>query len=139
MVDNGLISRQYQMAALCESSLSHLGLAEGMSEENERKDHLQQALDCSQGALEILQEFGFVQVIECSAEEIYYRHSRTLSAHGRASEAREFFERAYRDMMRKYELIPVDSHYRHTYLENITLHREIRSVYQTILLSGEWP
>jgi tetratricopeptide (TPR) repeat protein len=139
MVDERLISRQYQLAAFCESSAAHLGLAELVGDESGRQHHLEQALESARKALSIVQEFGFVQVIECSLEEIYYRHSRALTANGYASEAREYFERAYREMMRKYELIPVDSQYRRTYLENIALHREIRSVYQSILLSGEWP
>jgi hypothetical protein len=32
-------------------------------------------------------------------------------------------------MMRKYELIPADSIFRQTYLENIALHRDIRVAY----------
>jgi hypothetical protein len=72
------------MAEFCHSSAAHMGLAELVSQEEERQRHLRQALEASQGALAIFQEFGFVQVIECSVEEIYYRHSRALSANGNA-------------------------------------------------------
>ncbi len=139
MVGEKLISRQYQMAAQCEMAAAHLGLADLAEEDGERQSHLGQALEGSRAAADIYGEFRFTQVVECSSEEILFRHSRTLSANGYTQESREYFERAYRDMMRKYELIPVDSPFRRTYLENIALHREIRTMYQSILLSGDWP
>ena len=33
-------------------------------------------------------------------------------------------------MMRKYDLIPADSHFRRTFLDNIALHREILLAFQ---------
>jgi hypothetical protein len=67
--------------------------------------------------------------VECTSEEILYRHSQALSANGLSLEAAEYLERAYNEMMRKHELIPVGSHYRKTYLENIQLHRDIQIAY----------
>jgi len=41
--------------------------------------------------------------------------------------------------MRKYDLIPPESNFRKTYLENITLHREIRSVYLSQQVKAKFP
>jgi hypothetical protein len=60
------------------------------------------------------------------SEEVLYRWGLALAANGRAVEAEEAFQSANTEMMRKYELIPAESPYRQTYLENIALHREIR-------------
>jgi hypothetical protein len=133
MAANNLISRQYHMAAACEASAAHLKLAQYFTgrkrRSTERQMHLKQALESSQSALQSYQQFGFVQVIECTSEEILYRHSLALAANDRAEEAVEFLERAYHEMMRKFELIPVDSPFRKTNLENIELHREIQTAY----------
>jgi len=123
------LTRQYEMAARCESSAAHLGLAEYAADEAERGSHLHQALESSQAALDIYQHFGFVQIIECSSEEILYRHSLALAANGREAEAAEYLQRAYDEMERKHDLIPPDSPFRRTYLENIPLHRDIRAAY----------
>jgi len=117
------------MAAACESAAAHLGLAEYVADEAECQTHLRQALESSQAALDIYQHFGFVQIIECISEEILYRHGLALAANGREAEAAEYLQRAYDEMMRKHDLIPPDSPFRHTYLENIPLHRDIRAAY----------
>jgi predicted ATPase len=129
MVANNLISRQYLMVAACEMSVAHLQLSELVVDVEEQHIHCHQALASSQKALEIYQEFGFTQVIECIYEEILYRHSQALRANGDDTNADDYLEYAYHEMMRKYDLIPPESNFRKTYLENITLHREIRSVY----------
>ena len=133
MAADNLVSQQYHMAAACEASEAHLRLAAQFSRRKklsaERQSHLNQALESSQAALKIYQQFGFVQVVECTSEEILYRHSRALAANDRAEEAGEFLERAYEEMMRKYDLIPDDSPFRKTFLENIELHRDIRVAY----------
>ena len=120
------LTRQYEMAAACESAAAHLGLAEYAADEVERQTHRHQALESSQAALDIYQHFGFVQIIECVSEEILYRHSLVLAANGREAEAAEYLQRAYDEMMRKHDLIPPDSPFRRTYLENIPLHRDIQ-------------
>ena len=68
-------------------------------------------------------------MVECTSEEILYRHSLALAANERSPEAAEFLERAHAEMMRKYEFIPADSPFRKTFLENIELHREIQLAY----------
>jgi tetratricopeptide (TPR) repeat protein len=133
MVTNSLVSRQYHMVAACEASAAHLSIAQlhVRSNENntEHQTHLQLALESSQIALNIYQEFGFVQVVECTSEEILFRHSQALIANDRMHEGVEFLKRAYQEMMRKHDLIPAESPYRNTYLENIQLHRDIQAAY----------
>jgi len=130
MVADNLVSRQYQMAAACESAAAHLGLARCLADEAERELHARQALECSQTALAIYGQFGFTQVVECVYEEILYRHGLALAANGRAAEADEYLARAYQEMMRKHDLIPVGQPfghrpYRNLFLDNIALHHEI--------------
>jgi predicted ATPase/class 3 adenylate cyclase len=129
MVAANLVSRQYQMAAACESAAAHLGLARCLADEAERREQFRLALESSQTALDIYNSFGFTQVIECVGEEILFRHSLALEANGRQAEAAEYLKAAYEEMMRKYDLIPAGSRFRQTYLENIALHREIRGRY----------
>ncbi len=126
LVADAPLTRQYEMAAACESAVAHLGLAEQAVDEEERQTHLLQALESSQLALQIYQRFGFVQIIECVSQEILYRHSLALGAVGREVEAAEFLQQAYDEMMRKHDLIPADSPFRRTFLENIPLHCAIR-------------
>ena len=121
------LSRQYQMVGACEAAAAHLGLAKVVSHRATRQDHLQQALELSQVALEHYQSFGFVRPIECASEEILFRHSLALAANGHNSEAAEYLHQAYAEMMRIHDLIPPESPFRTTYLENIPLHREIRA------------
>ncbi len=129
LVAEAPLTRQYEMAAACESAAAHLGLARCAADEAERQAHRRQALESSQAALNIYQHFGFVQIIECVSEEILFRHSQALAANGREAEAAEYLQRAYGEMMRKHNLIPPDSPFRRTYLENIPLHRDIRAAY----------
>lgn len=130
MVAEGKVSRQYQMAAACETAAAHLGLAGCVEDAAERADHLRYALEASGTALDIYRQFGFTQIVECSGEEIMYRHSLALAANGRAEEAREMLAAAHHEMMRKYNLIPADSPFRKTFLENIARHRQIRAAYK---------
>jgi class 3 adenylate cyclase/tetratricopeptide (TPR) repeat protein len=128
-VDNPRLSRQYRMAAACEAAAAHLGLAARAVSEVERQAHQSQALESSQAALDIYHAVGYVRPIECVSEEILYRHSLALAANGRQSEAAEYLQQAYDEMMVKHDLIPPDTPFRRTYLENISLHRDIRSAY----------
>ena len=133
MVAHSLISQQYHMVAACEASVAHLTLARSLVKNDarnaERQTHLQKSLSSSQTALDIFEQFGFVQVVECTSEEILYRHYQALAGNDRADEASEFLKRAYDEMMRKHNMIPAESPYRKTYLENILLHRDIRAAY----------
>jgi hypothetical protein len=126
LVADASLTRQYEMAAACEASTTHLKLAELAVDGDERESHAHQALESSRSALSIYEHFGFVQVIECVSEELLYRHGLALGLNGRKAEAAEYRQRAYDEMMRKYDLIPSDSPFRHTFLEDIPLHREIR-------------
>jgi len=126
LVADARLTRQYEMAAACEASATHLKLAELALDEEERESHVHQALESSRIALNIYERFGFVQVIECVSEELLYRHSLALDLNGREAEASEYRQRAFDEMMRKYDLIPCDSPFRRAFVENIPLHREIR-------------
>jgi tetratricopeptide (TPR) repeat protein len=121
------ITRQYDMAAACEATAAHLGLAMGLTGESEY--HYQQALETSQTAVDIYEDFGFMRPIECISEEIYYRHSLALAARGQQEASAACLEHAYNEIMRKYAMIPEDSGFRQTYLENIPIHQEILATY----------
>jgi hypothetical protein len=131
MATNNLVSRQYQMTAACEAAAAHLQLAQhlGGRENPEGREHIRQALEYSQTAVNTYEQFGFVQVVECTSEEILFRHNQVLEANDQADVAKVFLKRAYEEMMRKYALIPADSPFRKTYLKKIQLHREIRAAY----------
>ncbi len=136
MEENQLVSQQYRMAAACEASAAHISLARLAGSEAERLEHQQEALETSQMALETYNTFGYVNIIECSSEEIFIRHSRALSANNQPAEAAEFLEKAHTEMMRKYELIPAGSAYRRTFLENIACHREIRAAHAAAAMAN---
>jgi class 3 adenylate cyclase len=133
MAADNLVSRQYQMAAACETSLAHLKLAQSLTENEsgdaERQAYLVKALESSQTALNLYEQFGFVQIVECTSEEILFRHSQALMANNHEAEAIEFLKRAYEEMMRKHDLIPANTPFRKTYLENLQLHRDIQAGY----------
>jgi hypothetical protein len=129
VAERQMLPRQYGMAAACESAAAHLGLAKCVAAEAERQTHCHEALRWSQAALDLYQALGGVQIIECVSEEILFRHSQALAINGRQAEADAYLQRAYDELMRKYDLIPPDSPFRRTYLENIPLHRDIRAAY----------
>jgi tetratricopeptide (TPR) repeat protein len=131
-----MVSRQYRMAAACESSAAHLSLARLSSSEADRQEHLQKALETSQIALDTYNAFGYINIVECASEEIYLRHSRALAANGQPSQAAEYLEKAYTEMMRIHDLIPADSPFRRTYLENIASHREIRAAHAAAAMAN---
>jgi hypothetical protein len=114
------------IAAYCEQSAAHLGLAGLLENEAEVENHQQEALRCSEAAYQVFQDYGFVQIIECGSEEISFRRGQALASCGYEKEAEEFFNKAYEEMMRKHDLIPSGSHYRKTFLKNIALHRQIK-------------
>ncbi len=127
LVSDNLVSRQYYMAASCQSATAHLALSRLLSDELERQAHVRDALDASSAALSIYRAFGFTQVIECLGEEVLLRHSQALTAVGQAGEAADYLRQAHAEMLRKLALIPADSAHRRHFLENVPLHREIRT------------
>ena len=130
-----LISRQYRMAAASEASVAYLKLAQISTSETERQMYNQKALETSQLAVDTYHMFGYVNIIECTCEDIYMRHSQALASNGFQAESAEYLQMAYAEMMRKHDLIPEDSFYRRTYLENIESHREIRAAHAAMSLS----
>ncbi len=134
MDEHLMISRQYRMAAACEATAAHLSLARLLTHEDERQEELRLALENSRIAVDIYSSFGYVNIVECACEEVYFRHSQALTANGMSTEANEYLEMAYEEMMRKFELIPPESPYRRTYLENLAYHREIRAAVAALKL-----
>ena len=125
MGQNKLVSRQYLMAAACETAVTYLGLTQFATGEQDVNELLQKALESSTKAIEIYDSFGYVNIIECSTQKIYFVHSQVLAANHLKTESNEFLEKAYAEMMRVYEFIPKENYYRKTYLENIDVHRKI--------------
>ncbi len=129
LVAEKLVSRQYEMAAACEVSAAYMRLGVFVKDDAERQNCRQQALEASRRSLEIYQQFGFSQIVECFSETILYRHSQALKVNGLLDESRGFTENAYAEMMRKHDLIPVKSPFRKTYLNQIKIHQQIREEY----------
>lgn len=126
MVTDEILSRQYKIAAGCILVAAHLSLSKLLKESLQKQEHCQKAQEISRAALEIYWEFGFVQVAECTSEEVLYRHSQALHANKHNEEASSFLQQAYTEMMRKHALIPPNSEFYQTYL-NIPLHQEIQT------------
>ncbi len=133
IAENPMISRQFSIAASCQAVHAHLNLSRIARDEFTRQNHQALAVQCSQNALNLFETFGFVQTIECTSEEIYFCHFLALSANGLPEHSRQFLFLAYKEMMRKYEMIPWESKFRRTYLENIPLHRHILASYTLTL------
>ena len=129
--ENPLVSQQYEMAAQCLATVAHLGLSQTLTDDPARAGHVKAALRAAERAHDIHQLFGFAQIIECVSEEVFLRYSQALAANQQYDLAGRFLRRAYDEMMRKHTLIPADSHFRRTYLEQIPPHREIRAAYAT--------
>jgi len=129
LASSPLLSRQYTMAAACKAAQALLGLALWSENEEQRREALQRALAYAQTAVTIYEHFGFSQFVQCLSEEILYTYSRVLAALERETEAQVYLERGYQEMMRKHDLIPEDTGYRKTFLENIPLHQELLIAY----------
>ncbi len=128
VADRRLLSPQYQMAADCLAAAAHLDLAQ--QNEVDRQMHHRQALKHSTAALDMYLRLGGVQVIECVSEEILFVHGRALLANGDELRGSEFLHQAYDETVRKHALIPAESVYKQTFLENISLHRKIFQAHQ---------
>jgi class 3 adenylate cyclase/tetratricopeptide (TPR) repeat protein len=129
VIDGRSLSRQYEVAAQCQAVVAYLGLASCIADETESDTYRQHALESSLAALDMYQSLGGIQVVECVSEEIFFLHSQALAACGRQVQADEVLQQAYDEMMRKHDLIPSDSVFRRTYLENIPLHRDISAAH----------
>jgi class 3 adenylate cyclase len=126
---NPLVTEQYEIAVAHERAKAHLTLARRLNDGDEQQDHLEQALEASLAALGRYEALGYVQIIECVSEEILFCHSHALRTNGQEAEADEVLQRAYDEMMRKHALIPEDSPFRRTYLENVPVHQEIQAAH----------
>jgi hypothetical protein len=133
ITENPMISRQFSMAASCQAVHAHLKLSQLGSDQSTRQNHLALALQSSRNALNIFTAFGFAQTILCTCEEVYYCYYLALAANDSQEEARNYLFLAYKEMMRKYEMIPWESEFRRTYLENVPLHRQILASYTLTL------
>jgi len=128
-LNSPFVSIHYQMAAECQAVIAHLGLAQTEKDPILRQKHLDHALETSESAYEIYQLYGFVQIIECVSEEVFFRHNQALAANGKHDLALRYLQRAYDEMMNKLEMIPNDSYFRKTYVDQIPLHQEIRAAH----------
>lgn len=129
LVTEQRISRQYLIAACCEAAHARLILAQRTGDVAVKTGHWRIALEETTQAVAVFRQYGFVQIIECASEEVLYRHGKVLLANQRLEEAQDYFRQAYEEMMRKYDLIPVNSHYRRSFLENIEVHKEIANTH----------
>lgn len=132
MASDNLVSQQYKMAALCEIAAAHLQLATRVADAGAQQFHRQEALVASGAAFDLYRSFGFVQIVECTSEEILYRHGLALQANGYVAEGQDMVRQAYAEMRRKHALIPPETPFSRTYLEAIALHRDIAAAYAAL-------
>lgn len=132
MSESQLVSLQYKMAALSEAGEAYLGLASLTGQADLRQEYHHKAIQSTGASLDIYNQFGFVQLIECTSELIFFRHSRALAVYGNRAESQEYLEKAYWEMQRKLELIPEASSYRQTFLSNIQAHQDIHKAYRKL-------
>ncbi len=128
MATENLVSRQYLLAAACEMAAAHLGLGRLRDDSFEKPKHMRKALQFSQSAMDVYKSFGFVQIIECTSEEVLFRHGIILRENGRLDEGAQYQQKAYAEMMRKHAFIPQESEFRGTFLQN-PLHQQIQAVF----------
>ncbi len=127
--EHPLLSRQYEMAAASKAVTAHLNLAKFACSGTECELHELEALKASRAAYDLYQSFGYAQIVECVSEEVLFHHGQALAANGYEDEAIKYLRWAYDEMIRKYALVPPDSPFRRTYLDNIPLHQDIRIAY----------
>ncbi|MHC1682709.1 MAG: hypothetical protein AB6733_07145 [Clostridiaceae bacterium] len=129
MATNPMISQQYAIAAGCHSAIAYLRLSQCTSRAADIAEYQHQALLASQHAFDLYSSIGYMQIIECTSENVLFTHYLALTAAKQENEAQLFLLRAYQEMMRKVDLIPMDSEFRTTYLQQIPLHRQIAQEY----------
>ena len=131
-------SQQYLMVVGVKVAQAQLKLAALEVDPLRRQQHVDAALAASHAALETYQIYGYVRPVEATEEELLYTHHLALKASGAHAPAIEYLKRAYETMMRKHALIPEGTPYRRTYLENLTLHRELRAAYAMSVAQIQW-
>jgi tetratricopeptide (TPR) repeat protein len=82
------------------------------------------ALRSSELAVQRLDRCTYLHSPQISVAEIYYRHSRILTALGQLEPARSYWQKAYDELMRTADLI-ADPQQRQDFLEKAPLNREI--------------
>jgi class 3 adenylate cyclase len=125
--EENLVSRQYRMAAACKAAQAQLRIAGIMRESNDMggyEHYKKKALDSSGLALDTYNEFGFTQIVETVSEEILYYHGLALKENGKFDEGETYLQKAHGEVMRKFKMIPVESHYQKTFMR-IKLHQLI--------------
>jgi tetratricopeptide (TPR) repeat protein len=83
-----------------------------------------EAFKSSSLAVQQLEQLTFLQSPQIAETEILYRHSQIAAALGQPDAARNYWQKAYAETMRKAELI-LDDQLRRHFLEQIPLNREI--------------
>ncbi len=136
--DSPQFAEQYRMATYCVRSTSHLARAHYATDRAKREHRQRLALEASSAALESYERLGYVRPIECTSEELLYRHSQALAALEQPAEARDYLRQAYKEMMRKRDMIPPNTRLRQTYLENVKLHQDIRVAYVGDVMRVQW-
>ena len=116
IAENPMISRQFSMAASCQAVHSYLKLSRLVADKSAQQNHQALALQSSRNALHIFESFGYAQTIVCTSEEVYFCHYLALAANDFQEQARDYLFLAYKELMRKYEMIPWESEFRRTYL-----------------------
>ncbi|RPJ58733.1 MAG: hypothetical protein EHM12_07535 [Dehalococcoidia bacterium] len=87
---------------------------------------LREAHKSSSIAVDQLERLIYLHSPQISASEIYYGHSRILSALGQANNSRVYLQKAYDETMRKADLI-TDPQHRRDFLHNVPLNQVIVS------------
>jgi class 3 adenylate cyclase len=122
---NPMVSIQYSIAANCLASFAHNHLGHCAETKSKRAKHRRLSFHTSQRALDDYIKIGFVQIIECTSEEIFYRHGLALRENNKLNESMKYIEKAQAEILRKFNLIPDNwENYRKTYLE-LPLHQAI--------------
>jgi tetratricopeptide (TPR) repeat protein len=85
---------------------------------------LPEALKSSSRALAQLEQLNYIDSSQITVAEIYYTHSQITAGLGQRDTAANFLQKAYRETMRKANLIPNED-MRLSFLNNVAINREI--------------
>jgi tetratricopeptide (TPR) repeat protein len=85
---------------------------------------LTEAMKNSTRALSQLEQLNYIDSSQITVAEIYYTHSQIAEALGQRDTAAAFLQKAYRETMRKANLIP-DETLRVSFLNNVSINQEI--------------
>ncbi|HEY9077133.1 MAG TPA: AAA family ATPase [Anaerolineaceae bacterium] len=133
------ITRQYEVGFAIKTAEAYLVLAQQPHLVDDRKIYLEKALEFSSQAATKLEKYGCIQFIEGSTEEVWFYHSQALLANHLLFDGKQqlrraisFLKRANKEIIRKLNMIPQESPYRTTFLNNIPLHRDILQAYRMV-------